>query len=110
MQWRPLLPKGGELIQLAIGGHPTIPTDSSCPFLVQHVLLYFFVIVGTTLLGLFEAIHISQVDIGGLSPNPTRLFCMFSCQHISLYFKGRFGALNNVFLALHSQTIDEVKF
>jgi hypothetical protein len=69
-----------------IGGHPPIPTGSSYPFLVQHVLLYFFVIVGSTLLGLFESLHIFQVDIGGLSPNPTGLFCMFSCQHILLYF------------------------
>jgi hypothetical protein len=59
--------------------------------------------------GDFEALHIFQVDIGGLSPNPTFLFCMFSCQHILLYFQGRFGALNNVFLARHSQTIDRVR-
>jgi hypothetical protein len=109
MQWRPLLPKGGGLIQVDIGGHPPIPTGSSCPFLVQHVLLYFFVIVGSTLLGLSESLHIFQVDTGGLSPNPTGLFCMFSCQHILLYFQGRFGALNNVFLARHSQTIDGVR-
>jgi hypothetical protein len=79
MQWRPLLFKGGGLIQLSIGGHPPIPTGCSCPFLVQHVLLYFFVIVVSTLLGLCESLHIFQVDIGGLSPNPTGLFCMFSC-------------------------------
>jgi hypothetical protein len=97
------------MIQLAIGGHPPIPTGSSCPFLVQHVLLYFFVIVGSTLLGMSESLHIFQVDIGGLSPNPTGLFCMFSCQHILLYFQDRFGGLNNVFLALHSQTIDRVR-
>jgi hypothetical protein len=94
---------------LDIGGHPPIPTGSSCPFLVQHVLLYFFVIVCSTLLGLFEALHIFQVGIGGLSHNPTGLFCMFSCQHILLYFQGRFGDLNSVFLACHSQTIDGVR-
>jgi hypothetical protein len=66
-----------------IGGHPPIPTGS---FLVQHVLMYFFVMVGFTLLGLSEALHIFEVDIGGLSHNPTALFCMFSCQHILLYF------------------------
>jgi hypothetical protein len=98
------------LIQLAIGGHPPIPIGSSCLFLVQHILLYFFVIVGSTLLGLSEALHIFQVDIGGLSPNPTGLFCMFSCQHILLYFQGHFGGLNNVFLARHSQIVDEVEF
>jgi hypothetical protein len=86
MQWRKFLPKRGGLIQLVIGGHPLIPTGTSCSFLVQHVLLYFFVIVGSTLLGLYESIHIFQVDIGGLSPNPIGLFCMFSCQHILLYF------------------------
>jgi hypothetical protein len=81
-----------------IGGHPPIPTGLSCSFLVQHVLMYFFVIVRSTLLGLSESLHIFQVDIGGLSRNPTGLFCVFSCQHILLYFQGRFGALNNVFL------------
>jgi hypothetical protein len=54
MQWRPFLPKGGGLIQVDIGGHPPIPTGSSCLFLVQHVLLYLFVIVGSTLLGLLN--------------------------------------------------------
>jgi hypothetical protein len=92
--------KGGGLIQVDIGGHPPIPTGSSCLFLVQHVLLYFFLIVGSTLLGLSESLHIFQVDTGGLSPNPTGLFCMFSCQHILLYFQGRFGALNIVFFVL----------
>jgi hypothetical protein len=78
-------------------------------FFVQHVLLCFFVIVGSTLLGLSESPHILQVDTGDLSPNPTSLFCMFSCQHILLYFQGRFGALNIVFLARHSQTVDGVR-
>jgi hypothetical protein len=30
-QWRPLLPKGGGLIQVDIGGHPPVPTGSFCP-------------------------------------------------------------------------------
>jgi hypothetical protein len=47
-----------ELIQVDIGGHPPIPTGSSCQFLVQHILLYFFVIMGSTLLGMFESLHI----------------------------------------------------
>ena len=85
MQWIPLLPKGGGLIQVDIGGHPPIPTGSSYPFLVQHIFLYFFVIVGSTLMGMSEALHIFYVDIGGLSPNTTSLFCMFSYQHILLY-------------------------
>jgi hypothetical protein len=109
MQWIPLLPKGGGLIQVDIGGHTPILTVSSCPFLVQHFLLYFFVIVGSTLLGLSEALHIFMVDTGGISPNPIGLFCMFSCQHILMYFQGRFGALNIFFLSLHSQTKDEFK-
>jgi hypothetical protein len=88
-----------HLIQMDIGGHPYVPTGSSCQFLVQHVLLYFFVIVGYTLPGLPEALHIFQVYTGGLPPNPIGLFCMFSCQHILLYFQGCFGALNNVFLS-----------
>jgi hypothetical protein len=109
MQWRPLLPKGGGLIQVDIGGHPPIPAGSSRQFLVQHILLYFFVIMGSTLLGLSESIHIFQVDTGGLPLNPTGLFCMFSFQHILLYFKGHFGDLNNVFLDHHNQVIDGVK-
>jgi hypothetical protein len=95
-----------------LGGYWWPPTYSNWILLsifVQHVLMYFLVIVGSTLLGLSEAPHILQVDIGGLSPNPTGLFCMFSCQHILLYFQGRFGALNIVFLAHHSQTVDKVR-
>jgi hypothetical protein len=99
-----------SMIHVDIGGHPPIPTSSSCLFFVQHVLLYCFVIVGSTLLGLSEAPHILQVDTGGLSPNPAGLFCMFSCQHILLYFPDRFGALNIVFLARHSQNVDGVRF
>jgi hypothetical protein len=78
-------------------------------FLVQHVLLYFFVILGSTLLGMFETQHIFQVDISCLSYNPIGLFCMFSCQHILLHFEGLFGAINDKFLSLHSQNVDRVK-
>jgi hypothetical protein len=60
-------------------------------------------------MGMSEASHIIQVDMGGLSPNPSNLFCMFSCHHIFLYFQGCLEALNIVFLAHHSQTIDEVR-
>ena len=45
-----------------IGGHPPIRTGSSCPLLVQLVLLYFFVIVGSTLLWMSEALHMFKVD------------------------------------------------
>jgi hypothetical protein len=92
-----------------IGGHLPIPSVSSCQFLVQHIILYFFVIVGSTLLGIYEALHIFQVDIGGFPPNPNGLFWNFLCQHIFLYFHVHFGALNNVFLEFHSQTIDGVR-
>jgi hypothetical protein len=74
------------VIQVDIGGHPSIPTGSLCQFFIQHVLLYYFVIVRSRLMGLSEAPHILQVDTGGLLPNPNGLFCMFSCQHILLYF------------------------
>jgi hypothetical protein len=84
-----------------IGGHPPIPTSSSCQFLVQHVLLYFFVIEGSTLLGLYEALHIFQVDTGGLSPNPTSLFCMFSCQHILYVLPGSFWSPKQCFFGSH---------
>jgi hypothetical protein len=59
-----------------IGGHPPIPTGSSCPFLFITFLCT-ALIVSYTLLGLSEAPHILHVDMGGLSPNPTGLFCMF---------------------------------
>jgi hypothetical protein len=91
------------------GGYWWPPTYSNwllVSIFIQHVFLYYFIIVSSTLLGLSEASHILQVDMGGLSPNPTGLFCMFSCQHILLYFQGCFGALNIVFLTRHSQTID----
>jgi hypothetical protein len=64
-------------VGMDIGGHPPILTGSSCLFLVQHIILYFFVIMGSTLMGLSKSIHFFQVDICGLSPNPCGLFCMF---------------------------------
>jgi hypothetical protein len=82
------------------GGYWWPPTYSKwllVSVFVQHILLYCFVIGGSTPLGMFEAPHILQVDTCGLSPNPTGLFCMFSCQHILMYFQGHFGALNVVF-------------
>jgi hypothetical protein len=94
------------------GGYWWPPTYSNrllLTVLVQHVLLYFFVIVVSTLPGLYESMHIFHMDIGGHPPNPTDLFWKFSCKYIFLYFQGHFGALNNVFLAFHSQTIDKVK-
>jgi hypothetical protein len=92
-----------------IGGHPPIPTSSSYMFLVQHIVLYFLVISGSTLLLFSESLHIFQVDTSGLSPNQNGLFCMSSCYHIFLYFQVRFGALNNVFLAQHTQIVEGVR-
>jgi hypothetical protein len=65
--------------------------------------------VGSTLVGLSEALYNFQVDIGRRLPNPTGLFGMFSCQYIFLYFQGHFGALNNVFLVFHNQIVDIVR-
>ena len=45
-----------------IGGHPPISIGSSYSFLVQLILLYFFVIVGSTLLWMSKALHMFQVD------------------------------------------------
>jgi hypothetical protein len=98
-----------SLIRVDIGGHRPIPPISSCPFFIQHVFLYRFIIMSSTLLRLSEASQILQLDTGGLSPNPIGLFCMFSCQHILLYFQGCFGDLNIVFLTLHNQILDGVR-
>jgi hypothetical protein len=90
-----------------------IPIGSFKQFSVQHVSVkwgHFFVIVGFHLWSCPEALHSIQVDIGGGPPIPTSLCWMFSCQYIFVYFQGHFGALNIVFLAFHSQTIDKVIF
>jgi hypothetical protein len=114
-QWRPLLPKGGGLIQVDIGGHPPVPNSN---WLILTVFSSTrFSVMGTFLCncgflhlrGCPEALHNIQVDIGGHPPIPTGLFWNFSCQYIFLYFQGHFGALNNVFLAFHSQTVDRVR-
>jgi hypothetical protein len=57
-----------------IGGHLPIPIGASCPFFIQHIFMYYSIIVSSTLLGLYEVSHILQVDTGGLLPNPTGLF------------------------------------
>ena len=38
MQWEPLLPKGGELIQVDIGGHPPIPLGPPTLFLSDYFI------------------------------------------------------------------------
>jgi hypothetical protein len=43
-QWRPLLPKGGGLIQMDIGGHPPIPTGSHAIFIIGSYFLDFRVL------------------------------------------------------------------
>jgi hypothetical protein len=75
MQWRPLLPKGGGLIQVDIGGHPPIPTGS-------------------------HTFH-----LGSFSFHFGSFFLAFRV----LNFWGRFEALNNVFWACHSHTVDKVR-
>jgi hypothetical protein len=70
-QWRPLILKGGGLIQVDIGGHPPVPIGSSCHILVQHVLLYFFVIMGSTLPGMSKDLHIFHMDTSGVPPVST---------------------------------------
>ena len=46
------------MIQVDIGGHPPIPTSLFCQFLVLHILLHLFSIVGSTLSRLSGALHI----------------------------------------------------
>jgi hypothetical protein len=41
MQWRPLLPKGGGMIQVDIGGHPPIPL-AQITVSILAVFLQFF--------------------------------------------------------------------
>jgi hypothetical protein len=104
------------MIQVDIGGHPPVPNSnwliltvfSSTRFSVMGTLLcnYGF----CTSEACLESLHNIQVDIGGHPSSPTGLFWQFSSQYIFLYFWGRFEALNNIFWAFHSQTIDEVKF
>jgi hypothetical protein len=57
MQWGPLLPKGGGMIQVDIGGHPPIPLGPP-PFLLSffqflHNLLFLAVFLGLELPGPF---------------------------------------------------------
>jgi hypothetical protein len=96
-------------IQMDIGGHPTIPTSSLCPFFAQHVFLYYSIIVSSTLLGLSKASHILQVDTSGLLPNPASIFCMLSYHHILLYIQSCFETLNVVFFTRHIQNVDKVR-
>jgi len=46
MQWRPMLPKGGGMIQVDIGGHPPIPLGPS-------PLFFFLFIAQFTIFGNF---------------------------------------------------------
>jgi hypothetical protein len=91
-QWRPLLPKGGGLIQVDIGGHPPVPNSN---WLILTVFSSTrFSVMGTflcncgfcTYWGCLESLHNIQVDIGGRPPIPTSLFWKFSCQYIFMYF------------------------
>jgi hypothetical protein len=54
MQWIPLLPKGGGLIQVDIIGHPYIPTGSYVVFIMEVIFLDFWVL---NFWGRFEALN-----------------------------------------------------
>jgi hypothetical protein len=83
-----------------IGGHPPIQTRSSCQFLVQRVLLYFFVIVGSTLSRMSEGLQIFQVDTGGLPPNPTGLFFYFFMSSHLVVLPGPFWGPKQCFFGM----------
>jgi hypothetical protein len=57
MQWGPLLPKGGGMIQVDIGGHPPIPLGPPplllSVFQFSHSLLFLAVFSGPELPGPF---------------------------------------------------------
>jgi hypothetical protein len=53
MQWRPLLPKEGGLIQVDIGGHPPFPNGSKWLFGNFGNLLFLAVFLGPELPGPF---------------------------------------------------------
>ena len=61
MQWGPLLPKGGGMIQVDIGGHPPIPLEPP-PLLLSvfqflHSLLFLAVFRVLNFRGHFEALN-----------------------------------------------------
>ena len=112
MQWGPLLPKEGGMIQVDISGHPPNPFGPTpsilAAFHIQHHLLF---LAGFRVLhswSRFGALMI-QVDIGGHPPipfePPPSVRSVFKLQHNLLFlavfqvlnFWSRFEALNNVF-------------
>ena len=112
MQWGPLLPKEGGMIQVDIGGHPPIPFGPTpsivANFHIQHHLLF---LAGFQVLhsrSRFGALMI-QVDIGGHPPipfePPPSVHLVFKLQHNLLFlavfrvlnFWSRFEALNDIF-------------
>jgi hypothetical protein len=54
MQWRPLLPKEGGLIEVDIGGHPPIPLAQKIDFHLGRFSTFFWV---PNFRGLFEALN-----------------------------------------------------
>ena len=92
MQWGPLLPKEGGMIQVDIGGHPPIPFGPApsilATFHIHHNLLF---LVGFWVLhsrSCFGALMI-EVDIGG-HPNipfepPPSVLSVFELQHNLLF-------------------------
>ena len=61
MQWGPLLPKGGGMIQVDIGGHPSIPLGapplSISVFQFRHSLLFLVVFRVLNFRSRFEALN-----------------------------------------------------
>ena len=98
MQWGPLIPKEGGMIQVDIGGHPPIPFGPApsilAAFHIQHNLLF---LAGFRVLNSrsrFGALMI-QVDIGGHPPipfePPPSVLLVFKLQKNLLFFSSFSG-------------------
>jgi hypothetical protein len=61
MQWRPLLPNEGGLIQVDIGGHPPIPLAQKTSFHLGSFSEKFWV---PNFWGCFEALNDVSEDLG----------------------------------------------
>jgi hypothetical protein len=65
MQWGPLLPKGGGMIQVDIGGHPPIPPLLLSVFQFPHSLLFLAVFRVLNFRSRFEALNDVFWENGG---------------------------------------------
>jgi hypothetical protein len=82
MQWRPLLPKEGGLIQVDISGHPPFPTSSKQFSGIFGNLLFLAVFSGPNFRGCFEALN----DI--FWENREQHGTMFDVSHTKFLFLG----------------------